>query len=171
VPLHAQTHNLPVMVTRCLKKQQSYCSCKLYVRSDDLDPRLVTALLGVEPSEAYLKGEHKILRVNRESPGKPSNLIIRTGTWRLDINEEKKWSWDAAAQLEYWCAFLTSREAAVRELQAHCYEVMVDCYIDEGPIVYVDLSGALMQSLGNLVVALKFGFYDGENLQAEKTQC
>jgi hypothetical protein len=148
-----------------------YCSCKLYVRSDDLDPQLVTALSGVEPSEAYLKGEHKILRVNRESPGKPSNLIVRTGTWRLDVDEEKKWSWDAAAQLEYWCAFLTSREAAVRELRAHGYEVMVDCYIDEGPIVYVDLSVALMQALGNLGVALKFGFYDGENLQAEKTQC
>ena len=146
-----------------------YCSCKLYVRGDDLDPQLVTTLLGVEPSEAYLKGEHKILRVNRESPAKPSNLIVRTGTWRLDVAEEKKRSWDAAAQLEYWCAFLMSREAAVRELQAHGYEVMVDCYIDEGPIVYLDLSVALMQALGNLGVALKFGFYDGENLQAEKT--
>jgi hypothetical protein len=43
---------------------------------------------------------------------------------------------DAAAQLDYWRVFLTSREAAIRELQAHGYEVMIDCFIDGGPVVY-----------------------------------
>src|SRR5579862_7259500 len=146
-----------------------YCSCKLYVRSDNLDPHLVTALLGVEPSEAYLKGKHRIFRANRESPGQPTDFIVGTGTWRLDVDEEKKWSWDTAAQLEYWCAFLTSREAAIRELQALGYKLVVDCYIDEGPVVYVDLSVALMRTLADLGVALKFGFYDRENLASDKS--
>jgi uncharacterized protein DUF4279 len=148
---------------------REYCSCKLYVRGDSLDPDLVTTLLGVEPSESYCKGDYWRFRSNTENPYKPSSLTIRTGTWRLDMDKEKRWSWDAAAQLEYWRAFLVSRGGAIRELQSLGYEIMVDCFIDEGPVVYLDLPAELMRSFGNLGVALKFGFYDGENLQAQKT--
>ena len=148
---------------------KEYCSCKLYVRGDDLDPKEVTTLLGVEPTEAYRRGDHWPYPRNHKRAGKPSDLIVRTGTWRLEVDDEKKWSWDAAAQLDYWCVFLVNREAAIRELQARDYEVMIDCYIDEGPVVYLDLSAELMQTLGNLGVALKFGFYDGPNLLPEKT--
>lgn len=59
-------------------------------------------------------------------------------------------------------------EAGIRELRARGYDVMIDCFIDEGPVVYVDVSVELMQRLGNLGVALKFGFYNGENLPPEK---
>ncbi len=148
---------------------KEYCSCKLCVRGDDLDPQQVTALFGVEPSTAYRRGDHLPYPRNHQDAGKPSDLIVRTGTWLLEVDAEKKWSWDAAAQLDYWCVFLTNREAAIRELQTRGYEVMIDCFIDEGPVVYVDQSAKLMQTLGNLGVAVKFGFYDGPNLQSDKT--
>jgi hypothetical protein len=151
-----------------MPEEKEYCSCKLYVRGDDLDPQQVTTLLGVEPSEAYRRGDHLRYPPNHKDAGQPGSLIIRTGTWRLDVDEEKKWSWDAAAQLDYWCVFLTNRETAVRELQALGYEVRIDCLIDEGPVVYLDVSVELMRILGNLGVALQFCFYDGENLQREE---
>ena len=88
----------------------------------------------------------------------------------MDLDKEKQWSWDKVAQLEYWCAFLMSREVAIRELQARGYEVKLDCFVDEGPIVYIDLSASVMQILGNLGVELKFGVYDStsEEFQNEK---
>jgi hypothetical protein len=150
-----------------LSEEIEYCSCKLCVRGDELDPQQVTALLGVEPTEAYRKGAHLRFPPNHKDAGKPGGLIVRTGVWRLEVAKEKKREWDAASQLDYWCVFLTSREAAIRELQARGYEVMIDCFIDQGPVVYVDVSVELMQILGNLGVALKFGFYNGENLQPE----
>jgi hypothetical protein len=150
------------------EERKEYCASKLYVRGDDLDPQQVTTILGVEPSEAFRMGDHLPYPRNHKDAGKPSDLIVHTGTWKLDIDKEKKWSWDAAAQLDYWCVFLTTREAAIRELQARGYEVMIDCYIDEGPVVYVDLSTELMRTLANLGVALKLGFYDWANLQPDK---
>jgi hypothetical protein len=148
---------------------KEYCACKLLVRGDELDPEQVTALLGVEPSEAHRLGDHLPYPRNHKDAGKPSDLIARTGTWKLDVDKEKKWSWDAEAQLDYWCVFLTSREAAIRKLQARGFEVVLDCFVDEGPVVYVDLSAELMQTLGNLGVALKFAFYDSANLQPDET--
>ena len=148
---------------------KEYCSCKLLVRGDDLDPAQVTTLLGVDPSEAYRRGDHLPYPRNHERAGQPSDLMVQTGAWRLEVDAEKKWSWDAAAQLDYWCVFLTNREAAIRELQARGYEVMIDCYIDEGPVAYVELSAELLQTLGNLGVAVKFGFYDRSELQSGKT--
>ena len=151
-----------------MSEEIEFCSCKLYVRGDDLDPQQVTALLGVEPSEAYRRGDHLRYPPKHKDADRPGSLIVRTGTWRLDIDQEKRWSWDAAAQLDYWCVFLTSREPVIRELQQRGYDVMIDCFIDEGPVVYLDVSVELMRTLGNLGVALKFGFYNGENLQPEK---
>jgi Domain of unknown function (DUF4279) len=151
-----------------LSEEKEFCSCKLIVHGDDLDPEQVTTILGVEPSGAHRKGDHLRFPPGHERAGEPGGLILRTGMWRLEVDKEKKWEWDAAAQLEYWCVFLMRREAAIRELQARGYELMIDCFIDEGPVVYVDVSVELMQTLGNLGVALKFGFYNGENLQPEK---
>jgi hypothetical protein len=151
-----------------MSEELEFCSCKLFVRGDNLDPRLVTTLLGIEPTEAYRRGDHLRFPANHKDAGKLGALIVQTGTWRLDVDEEKKWAWDAAAQLDYWRVFLKSRETAIRELQERGYDVMIDCFIDEGPVVYVDVSVELMQTLGRLGVALKFGFYNGENLQPEK---
>ena len=149
------------------EETKEYCACKLYVRGDDLDPKQVTTLLGVEPSAAYRRGDYWHYPRNHKRAGEPSELIVRTGTWRLEVDAEKKWSWGAEAQLDYWCVFLVNREAAIRELQACDYEVMIDCFIDEGSVVYVDLSAELMKTLGNLGVAVKFGFYDRTELQSD----
>jgi hypothetical protein len=151
-----------------VSEEKEFCSCKLIVHGDDLDPQQVTALIGTPPSEAYRKGDHLPFPPGHERAGEAGGLILRTGIWRLEVDKEKKWEWDAAAQLDYWCVFLNSREAAIRELQTRGYELMIDCFIDEGPVVYLDVSVVLMQVLGKLGVALKFGFYNGENLRPEK---
>ncbi|MGC2495612.1 DUF4279 domain-containing protein [Candidatus Binatus sp.] len=151
-----------------MSEELEFCSCKLCVRGDDLDPQQVTILLGVEPTDAYRKGEHLRFPPKHKDAGKPSSLIVQSGMWRLEVDKEKKWEWDATAQLDYWCVFLMRHEAGIRELRARGYDVMIDCFIDEGPVVYVDVSVELMQRLGNLGVALKFGFYNGENLPPEK---
>jgi hypothetical protein len=145
-----------------VSEEKEFCSCKLIVHGDDLDPQQVTALIGTPPSEAYRKGDHLPFPPGHERAGEAGGLILRTGIWRLEVDKEKKWEWDAAAQLDYWCVFLNS------ELQTRGYELMIDCFIDEGPVVYLDVSVVLMQVLGKLGVALKFGFYNGENLRPEK---
>jgi hypothetical protein len=144
-----------------MSEELEFCSCKLCVRGDGLDLQQITTLLGVAPTEAYSKGEHLPFPPNHRNAGKPSDLIVPFGIWRLEVDKEKKWEWDAAAQLDYWCVFLTNREATIRELQAHGYEVLIYCFIDEGPV-------EVMQTLGKLGVALKFGFYDRESLQPDK---
>ncbi len=150
-----------------MSEEIEFCSCKLYVRGDDLDHGQVTTLLGVEPSEAYRKGDHLPFPPGHERAGEPGGIIFQRGMWRLEVDKEKKWEWDAAAQLDYWGVFLMRRELAIRELQARGYELLIDCFIDEGPVVYVDVSVELMRILGHLGVAVKFGFYNGENLQPD----
>jgi hypothetical protein len=51
----------------------------LRVAGDELDPDDITRLLGVQPSEAYRKGE-------TFSKGRARNLSARTGIWLFDTS-------------------------------------------------------------------------------------
>lgn len=76
-----------------MSEELEFCSCKLCVRGDDLDPQQVTILLGVEPTDAYRKGEHLRFPPKHKDAGKPSSLIVQSGMWRLEVDKEKKWEW------------------------------------------------------------------------------
>jgi len=147
-----------------VEERREYCSCKLYIRGDDLDPHEVTSQLGVSPTESYRRGDQLRLGVTRESSGKGSQLIAPTGMWILHIDGEKKRLWDTSAQLEYWSDFLKVRQRSLYELQARGYETLIDCFVDEGPVVFIELSAAQLRMLGELGIALKIGVYDTEGL-------
>ena len=53
-------------------------------------------------------------------------------------------------------------------MHASGYELQIDCYLDEGPIVYIELSPELLKTLGDLGIGIKFGFYDWSNPELQK---
>ena len=139
------------------KNDEYYCS-RLYVWGDDLDPKRVTEMLGIEPDRTYRRGDRKF-RLNSDGKLEPMNFVYPRGLWRRAIDEGKQ-SWDVAAQLEYWCGLLGSRGVALNELRQQGYEIEIDCYIECGPVALMNLPASLVQKLGMLGIGLSFGFYD-----------
>lgn len=62
----------------------------LYLRGDKLDPRHVSAMLGVEPTEAQKKGESRVTSTNK-------HFYTKTGLWSL---VDKRDSMDLGAFIE-----------------------------------------------------------------------
>ncbi len=139
------------------KKLSGYCSSKLYVWGDDLDPEVITDRLGITPDKAWKKGDQQYV-VRSDGSIRYLDFVQRRGCWRRAIDEKRKY-WDVAAQLDYWCDLLSSRDAGVRELQTYGYEMTIDCYINWGPTVLIDLPSNLLQKLGNFGIELSLGFY------------
>jgi hypothetical protein len=76
--------------------------------------------------------------------------------------------WPVENQLNYWCELLSSRKDSIQFLRSRGYELQIDCYLDEGPIVYIELPPALLETLGEFGIGLKFGIYDWNNPELQK---
>jgi hypothetical protein len=137
---------------------EQYCSSKLYVWFDDFDPIRVTELLGIEPDEAWHKNDRKVVTT---LAGKKTMLeaVHRRGCWYRSIRPNMR-HLEVEAQIEYWCQLLMAHMSALDELQAAGCEVIIDCYISSGPVIYIDLSPEFLQQLVKLKVRLTFGIYD-----------
>lgn len=152
------------------RETSEYCKTTLYVSGDDLDPQEVTQLLGLDPDDSHRPGDRsfKVKPDGTPDPNMPTRYVFKRGGWRRAIDDDKRRSWDVSAQLEYWCAFVSERAEAVRALQSRGNQVSIDCYINEGPVVYVDLVPSLMHKLGALNIKVSFGIYDGTSIEFQR---
>lgn len=152
-------------------KGKEYCRCKLLIWGHDLDPQRVTELLKTKPDVAYRAGDrsYKLKPDGTRDLTRPTRLVHRVGRWARAIHGTAK-NWTASGQLAYWNDFLTKRKTAIRTLLASGYKIEVDCYIDEGPIVYVEMAPALMAGLGSLGISVRLAFYDGTSVELRAGQ-
>src|SRR5947207_12646683 len=151
------------------KESTGYCSSKLYVWGDDLDPKLVTERLGIHPDESWRKGDRERV-VRPDGSVRSLDFVHSRRCWRRAIDEERKF-WNVSAQLEHWCDLLSSQETAVQELRMYGYKVEIDCYINWGPVVLISIPSDLLKKLGNLGIELSLGFYATEVLAKENSNC
>ena len=150
------------------EQAKEVCRSKLFISSDDLDPKRVTQLLGVEADDEWRKGERTLAfdKEGKRDPRRPTKFVHRRGGWRRAIDKDKE-DLDVSAQLAYWCELLKSREAAVRTLQAQGCKMNIDFYIAEGPVAYIRVPPASLRDLGHLEIELSFGVYDWNELARE----
>src|SRR5258705_6363506 len=104
-----------------------YCSSTLIVLGDDLDPKIVTNCLRIEPTRSFRKGE-KPSFVKPDGSVRRLDIPYKWGSWKRRIEEEKR-VLDISDQLQYWCNFLDKQPDAIRELKSHDYSVLLDCFI------------------------------------------
>jgi hypothetical protein len=144
-----------------------YSVTTLYVSGDDLDPREITELLGLQPRSSWRRGDRSF-KVNRkgETTTEPTGLFHRRGLWKRPI-EESKQSWKVSEQLVDWCEVLQHCGSALKSLRERGYNIRIDCYIDEGPLVLFELPLSLLERLVDLGISLSFGFYDEVGLKRE----
>jgi len=140
-----------------------YCESKLYVWGVDLDPAEVTSLFGMVPEKTYRRGDLKY----PDSPA-AAHYVHKGGAWRVCIDDLRKYTLDVTEQIEYWCDTLAQHEDAAKALVAKGYELEVDCYINDGPAVVVDLGLTLLQRLVQLNVNLSLFFVADENQELQK---
>src|SRR6266567_7796358 len=99
-----------------------YCSSKLYIWLDDLDPSQVTELFGIEPDEAWRKNDERIINL---PGGERQRLTSRhkRGCWYRDIGTDMRNTLGLEQQIDYWCQFLDARIWALKKLEAGGCEI------------------------------------------------
>jgi hypothetical protein len=149
------------------EETDGYSVTTLYIWGDDLDPGEITELLGIQPQISWRQGDRSF-KVNRkgEITTEPTGLYHRRGMWKRRIDETKQ-SWKVSEQLVDWCDTLRQRGSRLKSLRDRGYDVSIDCYIDEGPIVLFELPLTLLERLVEFGIALSFGFYDEVGLSSE----
>lgn len=130
-------------------------AASLRIFGDDLDPKLVTSLLGHEPTGAELKGQ----KIVGKSTG--STRIARTGSWRLSAT--KKAPGDLDAQIDEILSKLSSDLSVWKELSGR-YRVDLFCglflrYGNEG----LTISAKSLAALGNRGIEMGLDIYGGES--------
>lgn len=149
------------------QRESAYCSSKLYIWNDDLDPDRVSGLLGIEPDIAWRRGERKLVS-DPEGRMKVIGDVHKRGCWCKATGPEDRRQ-DISVQLERWCECLSQRRAQLETLNAEGNEIYIDCYISHGPIVVVDLPAMLLARLGALGIGVKLNFYDVAGLFGDRS--
>jgi uncharacterized membrane protein len=138
-----------------------FCSSTVWVRGADLDPAEVTQLFGIACDRSHRRGERS-LRAGSDVTlvGERVGSVHRSGMWCRNIDAEKKYLWVAETQLEYWCDFLDERVSALRVLLNRGFDVKIDFYAEEGPMVFLEFSPHTLQRIADLNVGLSYTFFD-----------
>ena len=144
-----------------VENEKPYCESKLYVWGVDLDPAEVTSLFGIVPEKTYRRGDLKY-----PDNSAATRYVHKGGAWRVRIDDIRKYTLDVTEQIEYWCDTLAQHEDAAKALVAKGYELEVDCYINHGPAVVVDLGLTLLQRLVQLNVNLSLFFVADQNQES-----
>lgn len=96
----------------------------LYIVGDDLNPREISALLGVEPDDARTKGERRITSSGRE-------VVAKAGLWSLERGEKP--ATDLNGQIAELLSRVTADEPVWRRLSERYWcRIAVGIFMREG---------------------------------------
>lgn len=133
------------------------CSATLLVLGDDLDPRRVTELLGIEPTRSWRRGERKSF-TRRDGEPHCFESLYEWGGWKCSLPDDVQ-NEALDQQLAWWCDLLEGREPAMRELEAEGYSLRMRCYVGAGESAVVEVSADLQTRLSNLRLGLTLSFH------------
>ena len=124
---------------------------------ENVDPDLVTQLLGLVASQALKVGEITSVWGGPETPS-------RMGVWKLDLPGLT--SGDAVeVQLARWVKLLAPKAEALMNLRAADYAPYIDCRAERGSLSLC-IEPALLSALGQLGVSLSIWLYEAEQAPA-----
>ena len=92
--------------------------------SEELDPAELTAVLGMQPTDCYKKGQTRVLSTGKE-------LIYKRGIWRLEVPDRKPA--DLEAQIAEVLGYLPQDLEVWRHLACvHEIDLFCGVFMDEG---------------------------------------
>ena len=118
---------------------------------ENVDPDLVTQLLGFAPSEALKVGD--ITRI-WGGPETPSQM----GIWKLDLPGQTSGD-TVEEQLARWVELLQPKAEAMVNLRAADYAPYIDCKAERGSLSLC-IEPTLLSALGQLGVSLSIWLYE-----------
>jgi hypothetical protein len=142
-------------------------SSKLVIWSDGLNPATITTLLDLEPTSAWRKGD-PVRVTNPKGREKHTAKIHSRSCWIKAVDAEAKKE-PIDYQLRYWCDLLLPRESGLQKLRAQGGEAIIDCFINEGPVVFIRLSFDLLSNLGSLGINVSLALYDTARLSGSNS--
>jgi|GEM_PF-3450277 len=131
-------------------------STTLMVLGGDLIPQRVTELLGLEPSQSWLRAERRSF-VRNDGTIHYFDSVHEWGGWKCLVPDDKK-GIELTEQLEWWCELLVGREPALRELEAQGYWLRMDCFVGASGSATIEVSADLQKRLSRLRLNLTICF-------------
>lgn len=120
---------------------------------ENVDPELVTQLLGFAPSEALKVGEPTRIWGATEAPS-------QMGVWKLDLPGPTSGD-TVEEQLARWVELLQPKAEALANLRAADYAPYIDCKAERGSLSLC-IEPALLSALGQLDVSLSIWLYEAD---------
>jgi hypothetical protein len=139
-------------------------SVSLYLRGANLDPKLVSEKLGINPSSAQYKGEKKITSTNRE-------YVAKIGVWELDADTKSPALSDHLDQLT---SMINTQGIAIRSI-AGVDEAYIDIFIaadaneDGGGTLEFELNKENIAALERLGLPIHYTVTHVDKKKAMKT--
>src|SRR5258707_10013833 len=127
----------------------------LIILGRDLKPDLISGLLGIEPDQAWAKGERKSYK-RKDGSIRTFNSRHGRGGWKA-LLKGAKLRWSLPTQIRFWCDRLMPKRSALCKLQRLRYTVLIDCCATAPDSVHFDAE--LHRQLAALKVGLDITFY------------
>lgn len=138
-------------------QEEIVCSATLIILGTDLDPDLVSRILGDIPDKAWKQGERKYY-VTGDGSKHYFDSYYEEGGWKRFIGEERR-DKSLEEQIDYWFGMLKCRKEAVDRLRALGYRLTVDCCILSETTESLKIGTKIGSIIGELGVELQITFY------------
>jgi len=138
------------------------CKSNFSVVGRDLDPEMVTRVLGIAPDRAFKRGEQSFAW-NRDGTfdySRPTPYKHSKGSWLKSINKSF-WIQFVPEHLAHWSEFLRAHEGSFRQWLSEGSNIAISFYIDWAPTDFC-VSAQIMKVLGDFDVDLRFGVWPPE---------
>jgi len=139
---------------------ESVCSAMLVITADELDPARVTQTLGLQPDQAWRKGDKASYRT-ATGEVKQLDSINDWGGWKLWLREPLL-DLSIEDQLTHWASILAPKVEALLTLKHEGASVVMDCFAVTSTSVDFHVRADLQAKLSSLGIDLYFTFYAHE---------
>jgi hypothetical protein len=142
-----------------MSEYNATASATLMILAEDLEPETVTKAIHLFPSRSWRAGETPDIR-NQNGEAITTERAAERGCWKafIPVHLEKE---PLERQLEHWILQLEPRRAALAELAALGWEIVIDCYFGTSNTELLELHAPMLKVFGELGVSLDIHFFAG----------
>jgi hypothetical protein len=132
-------------------------SVTFMILGGDLNPDLVSKMLGMFPTRSWRAGELPDMRVDNQKR-LPPNRLPEWSCWKA-FTPERLINERLEFQLQYWAETLTPKSSALLHFVQFGWEIVLDCYFATAQTELLELPASLLRTLGELHVNLDIHFF------------
>lgn len=120
----------------------------------ELDPRVVSTVLGMRPTRSWKRGELKRAPSGRVLSGEPHSH----GGWKKSLPASEL-TQPLSRQLRFWVVKLRGKARAISDLSGHGNVCALSCYVGTSDTASIILPAALQSDIGALGLELRLSFF------------